>query len=154
MASAMNGQSGERFWETLTLSEMTTSQWESLCDGCGKCCLHKLEDEDSGELLFTAVACQLLDCESARCRDYENRLKRVPDCVDIRAHDLDSLIYMPDTCAYRLLHEGKRLPEWHPLVTGDSETVHRAQMSVRNRAISELDVSEEDWDLYLIEDLS
>ena len=141
------------FWEHIPLKQMTDSQWESLCDGCGKCCLHKLEDEDTGELLFTTIACQLLDCGSCRCMDYANRLHRVPDCIDIRAHDLDQLRYMPETCAYRLLHEGKGLPDWHPLVSGDLSSVHDAQMSVRNRVISESAVAEDDWDLYIIDQL-
>lgn len=141
------------YWERLSLADMSHNQWEALCDGCGKCCLHKLEDEDSAELLFTTVACTLLDSHSCRCRDYSKRFQRVPDCVDIRQHDLDELRYMPSSCAYRLIHEGKPLAEWHPLVSGVASSVHAAQMSVRDRVVSEDDIDEDDWDLYIVDNL-
>ncbi len=142
------------FWERKSLAEMTADEWESLCDGCGKCCLHKLEDEDSGELLFTAVSCQLLDADSCRCSDYSHRQQRVPDCLVLKPEDTSQLHWLPITCAYRLLDEGKPLPTWHPLVTGDKNSVHHAQISVRNRCISELSIDEDDWDLYIINNLS
>lgn len=141
------------YWERLSLSDMSHSQWEALCDGCGKCCLHKLEDEDTAELLFTSIACTLLDTHSCQCRDYNKRLQRVPDCVDIRKHDLDELRYMPSSCAYRLIHEGKPLAPWHPLVSGYEDSVHVAQMSVRDRVVSEDDIYKDDWDLYIVDNL-
>ena len=143
----------EPWWNRLALSDLSDDQWEALCDGCGKCCLHKLQDEDTEELLFTAVACKLLDCQSCRCTNYSNRLSLVPDCINIRSHDLEELSYMPSTCAYRLRYEGKVLPDWHPLVSGDSKTVHDQHMSVRGRVISETKVSEDDWESYIISDL-
>lgn len=130
------------FWKRKTLPEMTTSEWESLCDGCAKCCLIKLEDEDTGEIAYTEVVCALLDDDSCRCTDYPNRSKRVPDCVKVTADLASGETWLPSTCAYRLLAEGKDLPWWHPLVSGDQETVHLAGMSVRHRVISESYVSD------------
>ncbi len=126
-----------RYWETKTLDQMTHAEWESLCDGCGKCCLHKLEDEDTGEIAFTRVSCRLLDRETARCSDYAHRRIRVPDCVRLTPKGAASFGWLPRTCAYRLLAEGKPLPEWHYLVCGDREAVHRARVSVRGRTIGE-----------------
>jgi uncharacterized cysteine cluster protein YcgN (CxxCxxCC family) len=128
------------FWRDKTLSELTDQEWESLCDGCGRCCLHKLEDEDTGELFITRVSCRLLDLGSCRCRHYPERSKLVPDCLDLRA-DFDRFDWLPSTCAYRLVHEGRDLPDWHPLVSGSFETVHRAGISVRHFAVSEDDVT-------------
>ena len=150
MARSINAQP---FWERLPLAEMSTSQWESLCDGCGKCCLHKLEDEDTGELHFTTIACRQLDQESCRCHVYPERLKHVPDCISLSADTLDSLAFMPATCAYRLLYEGKKLPDWHPLVSGSQNSVHLAHVSVRGKVISEDEVDPEDFDLYIIDSL-
>ena len=131
------------FWRVKTLDRMTRGEWESLCDGCGKCCLIKLEDEDTGEIAFTDVACRLLDCGTARCRDYANRFERVPDCVKVAPDNIADLAFMPDSCAYRLLAEGQDLPDWHPLVSGDPETVHLAGMSVRDRVISETEIDDD-----------
>jgi uncharacterized cysteine cluster protein YcgN (CxxCxxCC family) len=116
---------------------MTGEEWESLCDGCGKCCLHKLEDEEDGRILYTNVACRLLDLGSGRCSRYAERRRFVPDCIALSADNLEELTWLPSTCAYRLLAEGKTLPWWHPLVSGDPETVHRAGISVRGRVVAE-----------------
>jgi uncharacterized cysteine cluster protein YcgN (CxxCxxCC family) len=125
------------FWKEKTLAELSREEWESLCDGCGRCCLHKLRDEVSGALSFTNVACRLLDLSSCRCRDYANRSRRVPDCVSLTPKDIATLDWLPPTCAYRRLAEGYGLDWWHPLVSGDTETVHRAGISVRIKAVAE-----------------
>jgi hypothetical protein len=125
------------FWEEKKLSEMTPSQWESLCDGCGKCCLHKLEDEDDDTLYYTDIACKLLDVESCRCSDYTNRVKKVPSCLTLTAATLKDVHFLPDTCAYRLLAENKPLAPWHPLISGNSASVHEAGISVSGRVFSE-----------------
>ncbi|MEO1198093.1 MAG: YcgN family cysteine cluster protein [Pseudomonadota bacterium] len=125
------------FWTRKTLAEMTPEEWESLCDGCGRCCLVKLEDEDSGDLHFTDVACGLLECDACRCTDYDNRHERMPDCVALTPERISELKWMPPTCAYRLVAEGRSLYWWHHLVSGDSDTVHQAGISVRGRVVSE-----------------
>ena len=125
------------FWKRKSLSAMTRSEWESLCDGCGRCCLHKIRDEDTEEIHFTNVACRLLDTQGCGCRDYPNRRDHVPDCVQLKAKMLPALDWLPPTCAYHLLARGQDLPDWHPLVSGDPESVHRAGISVRGRAVSE-----------------
>jgi len=121
------------FWRAKRLDEMTDAEWESLCDGCGRCCLVKLEEEDSGRIYFTDVGCRLLDTESCRCRDYRNRTAKVDDCVRLTARVVDEIGWLPPTCAYRLVAEGEDLAWWHPLVSGDPETVHAAGISVRGR---------------------
>ena len=125
------------FWKTTALADMSAAQWESLCDGCGKCCLLKLEDGDTGEIEFTDAACRLLDCGTCRCTDYPRRKKVVPTCVVLTPDNVDQIAWMPSTCAYRLVAAGRDLAWWHPLVSGDSETVHRAGISVKDRVISE-----------------
>lgn len=125
------------FWRTKALTELSEAEWEALCDGCGKCCLHKLEDEDTGEISYTNVACRLLNPGTCRCKDYDNRWDFVPDCVRLTPFAVADLSWLPSTCAYRLLSEGKDLPWWHPLVSGSPETVHQAGISVRNRVVSE-----------------
>ena len=125
------------FWEVKTLEQMSREEWESLCDGCGKCCIHKLEDEETGELHATNVACRLLDRRSGRCTDYKHRKLYVPECVRLTPAKLKQLDWLPSTCAYRLLADGDDLPEWHPLITGDPESVHRAGQSVRGWTVSE-----------------
>ena len=125
------------FWESKSLREMNRAEWESLCDGCGKCCIHKLEDEDTGELHPTNVACRLLDRRTGRCSDYKHRKAHVPECVRLTPEKLDDIDWLPSTCAYLLLHHGEALPDWHPLITGDPESVHAAGMSVRGWTVSE-----------------
>jgi hypothetical protein len=127
----------EPFWQTKSLTDMSKAEWESLCDGCGKCCLHKLQDADTDEIFPTNVACRLLDLGSCQCTDYPNRKVKVPDCVQLSPETAGSLPWLPPTCAYRLLAEDKPLPDWHPLVSGDPESVHTAGISVRGRAVSE-----------------
>lgn len=133
--SAENGQ--DRFWETKPLARMTKREWESLCDGCGKCCLVKLQDAETDEISYTDVACKLLDCTTARCSDYSNRKRQVPDCVVLSVKLVNQLDWMPSTCAYRLLKEGKPLYWWHHLECGDPNAVHEAGISVRGRVVSE-----------------
>jgi uncharacterized cysteine cluster protein YcgN (CxxCxxCC family) len=123
----------EPFWKTKSLTEMTESEWESLCDGCGRCCLNKLEEEDTGKLFFTDVGCRLLDGQTCRCRDYPNRLDLVDDCLKITPQQLTEIDWLPPSCGYRLVAEGKDLYWWHPLVSGDPDTVHIAGVSVRGR---------------------
>lgn len=143
-----------RFWE-LPLADLDKPEWEALCDGCGKCCLNKLEFEDTGELAFTRVACKLLDDQTCQCTSYANRHDFVPDCVVLTPRKLREIAWwLPATCAYRLRAEGKPLYDWHYLVSGDRESIHRAGMSVRGWTISELTVTEDDWEDYIIEDLS
>jgi len=123
------------FWKTKTLEEMSTSEWESLCDGCGKCCLNKLEDWDTAEIYWTNIGCELLDCETCRCTDYQNRFEKVPDCIQLTPKTVRSLSWLPPTCAYRLVRDGEDLFDWHPLISGDPDTVHKNGISIRGRAI-------------------
>ena len=125
------------FWKTTPLDQMTREQWEALCDGCGRCCLHKLRDEDTDAVSHTNVACRLLDTETCRCTHYAIRQQRVPDCVSLTPADLDTIDWLPPSCAYRLLAEGRELRWWHPLVSGDPATVVHSGASVRGRAVSE-----------------
>jgi uncharacterized cysteine cluster protein YcgN (CxxCxxCC family) len=121
------------FWETKPLKDMSEAEWESLCDGCGKCCLIGLEDEDTGEIYLTDVACDLFDGAACRCSDYANRKTHVPDCVKLTPETIGDLHWLPKTCAYRLVHEGKPLRSWHPLVSGDPDSVHAANVSVKGK---------------------
>lgn len=130
------------YWTTKTLEQMTPSEWEALCDGCGKCCLAKLEDEDSGEIHWTSVGCRLLDGDTCRCRDYDNRFAQVPDCVSLTPHKVRTIPWLPKTCAYRLVAEGRDLYWWHHLVSGSRSTVHEAGISIQGR----VEASEDDLD--------
>lgn len=130
------------FWETKKLAEMTQKEWESLCDGCARCCLNKYEEDWSKKIHFTDVSCKLLDSESCRCSDYQNRAKKVPDCVQLTPEIMDDMYCLPPTCAYRVLYEGGTLSWWHPLVSGDPNTVHEAGISVRGKCVSEVDLTE------------
>ncbi len=125
------------FWKTKKLPEMTTEEWESLCDNCGKCCLHKLEDEDSGEIVFTSVACKLINLTTCRCTRYNERTQLVPECLNLKQNDFTQYHWLPSTCAYRLLNEDKELPAWHPLVSGSTTSVKKAGVSIRSYAIKE-----------------
>jgi uncharacterized cysteine cluster protein YcgN (CxxCxxCC family) len=127
------------FWKTKTLDEMSQEEWESLCDGCGRCCLHKLRHEDTDELSFTNVACRLLDIDTCRCSDYPSRQSKVPDCVQLTPVALRDIDWLPPSCAYRRIEEGRDLPDWHPLVSGTAETVMTSGASARGRIISERD---------------
>ena len=127
----------ESFWERKTLAELDATEWESLCDGCGRCCLLKLEDADSGEIAYTRIACRLLDIPRCRCRDYQHRQRRVPDCLVLDPVAVLATGWLPDTCAYRLRAEGKPLHDWHPLISGNPDSVHAAGISVRDRVVSE-----------------
>lgn len=131
-------------WLDAPLEDLTTAQWESLCDGCALCCLHKLEDADTGDIHYSGVACRLLDIDRCRCLDYPNRETRVPACITLVPERSSDFKMLPETCAYRLRSEGKPLLEWHPLISGDPASVHDAGISIRGRAVSERDVGEPD----------
>ena len=138
------------FWRRKSLAEMSLAEWESLCDGCGKCCLVKLEDADSGAIHHTDVACHLLDLGTCRCGNYPARKDIVDDCVVLKPETVADLSWMPSTCAYRLLAEGKELAWWHPLVSGDPESVHRAGISVRGRAVTEARVPDAELEDHIV----
>ncbi|MEZ5572346.1 MAG: YcgN family cysteine cluster protein [Halioglobus sp.] len=125
------------WWNDKELDQLSSDQWELLCDGCAKCCLHKLQDEETGEVYYTSVRCHLLVEQSCRCGDYANRAIRVPMCIDLRATDVSGFDWLPSTCAYRLRAKSKPLPEWHPLVTGSADSVHQANASIRGRTVSD-----------------
>ena len=142
------------FWKTKTLAEMNPAEWESLCDRCGRCCVISIEDADTGEVFFTRVACRLLDDRTCRCGQYENRKTFVPECVVLTPKNIGKIAYwMPSTCAYRLRHEGKPLPDWHPLLTGDPASTVAAGQSVQGWTVPEFEVDEDDWEDHIIEDL-
>jgi len=128
------------FWKTKTLREMSTDEWESLCDGCGKCCLLRMEDADTAAVYVTDIRCKLLDAGTCRCKHYETRKEYVPDCVQLTPDNVSKLHWVPRTCAYRLLSEGKDLPDYHHLITGDRNTIHDVGMSVKDATVHELDV--------------
>ncbi|HYM31380.1 MAG TPA: YcgN family cysteine cluster protein [Candidatus Cybelea sp.] len=132
----------EPFWRRKTLAELTPTEWEKLCDGCGKCCLHKLEDADTGKISHTNVACRLLDLGTCRCMDYKHRRKLVHDCLVLSPKMIGKLKWLPETCAYKLVDAGKDLEWWHPLVSGDPESVHKAGISARGRIIGEKEAGE------------
>ncbi len=132
----------EPFWKTTSLQDMSPAEWESLCDGCGRCCLHKLEDEETGDIAHTNVACHLLDLKTCRCTRYSERKRLVPDCLVLDTGNVSKLPWMPKTCAYRLLAEGKELAWWHPLVSGDPRTVVKAGISVKGLVISEYEAGD------------
>jgi uncharacterized cysteine cluster protein YcgN (CxxCxxCC family) len=130
------------FWEAKTLSDMTVKEWESLCDGCGKCCLNKLEDEETEEIFFTSVACDLIDLDSCQCTRYSERTTLVPECLDLKQHDFSEYNWLPATCAYRLLCDGEKLHPWHPLITGTTESVKEAGVSIGSYAMKESEIDD------------
>jgi uncharacterized cysteine cluster protein YcgN (CxxCxxCC family) len=132
----------DQFWKRKSLSEMSAAEWESLCDGCGLCCMLKVQDEDSGDLFYTDVACRLFDIDTCRCTDYANRAKKVADCLVLTPDETEAYEWLPDSCAYRRLANGQELPGWHPLVTGRPESVHEAGVSMQGKAISENEADE------------
>jgi uncharacterized cysteine cluster protein YcgN (CxxCxxCC family) len=132
----------DQFWKRKSLSEMSAAEWESLCDGCGLCCMLKVQDEDTGDLFYTDVACRLFDIDTCRCTDYANRAKKVADCLVLTPDEKDAYEWLPDSCAYRRLANGQELPGWHPLVTGRPESVHEAGVSMQGKAISENEADE------------
>lgn len=143
------------FWKTKSLNELSHEEWESLCDGCGKCCVLKLEDVDTEDVFYTDVACKMLDCQTGRCRDYVLRKQHVPDCIMLTPQKIEQLAWMPKTCAYRLVYEGQDLPEWHPLKSGSSASVIQAGQSVAGQVFPEGSIEDEDmanhikdWDSY------
>ena len=142
-----------RYWEQTPLDRMSRREWEALCDGCGKCCLNKLEDEDSGEVALTRVACRLFDDETCRCAKYDIRHQFVPECITLDPKTIAKHAYwLPETCAYRRLWAGQRLPDWHPLITGNAQSVHDAGVSMQHRTVSEVVIDEDDWEDHIIEE--
>lgn len=146
----MNDSLRPEFWKNYALQELSQAEWEALCDGCGLCCLVKLEDDETSEVAYTKVSCKLLDCETAQCSDYPNRLQHVPDCIQLTAEKLDNIQWLPSSCAYRRVNEGKNLPAWHYLLTGSRDNVIKARKSAAGRCISEVEVDEEQIEDYIV----
>jgi hypothetical protein len=141
------------FWKTKKLSEMTLEEWESLCDGCGICCLYKLEDEESGQVDLTNVACRFLDLKTCVCALYAERKSAMPTCIKLTPSKVEKLKWLPETCAYRLILEGKPLPDWHPLVSGDPQSVHEAGISVKGKVVSETEADMNHLENYLVDEV-
>ena len=147
----MDSDCPKPFWELKSLEEMTQDEWEALCDGCGRCCLQKLEDRKTGKVQYTWVACYLFDTEACRCTNYAERIRLVKGCTVLTPSRVRKYRWLPETCAYRLIAEGKTLPSWHPLVTGDRNSVHAAGISMKGRAIPETHVHPDDVAYYAME---
>ena len=142
-----------KFWERFPLDKLTDVEWEALCDGCGKCCLNKLEDPDTGEVALTRVACRLLDDATCLCAQYPIRHQFVPECIVLKPSNIaDNLYWMPETCAYKLLWNGQPLFDWHPLISGHADSVHAAGVSMQGRTVPEFEVDEDDWEDHIIEE--
>lgn len=141
------------FWKNKTLAEMTIEEWEALCDGCGICCLYKIEDEDTGKIELTNVACRFLDLESITCQLYNARMSAMPTCIKLTPSKVEKLGWLPDTCAYRLILQGKPLPDWHPLVSGDPNSVHTAGISVMGKVITESEINTDYLEDHVVEEL-
>jgi len=139
------------FWEEKSLAEMTAAEWESLCDGCGRCCLVKLEDEETGSIITSDVRCQLLDGDTCACTDYPGRFRKVPDCIKLTPQNVPTIKWIPVTCAYRRLHEGKGLAWWHPLVSGDPQTVVDVGVSVTGRTFDEREIGPDEWEDHAVD---
>lgn len=142
--------SAQPFWETTSLKDMSREQWESLCDGCALCCLHKLEDEDTNEVYYTEVHCRYMDSDNCRCTVYQERQKKVPNCVWLTPEQASEFRWLPESCAYRVLAEGRKLADWHPLISGDPESVHQANISIKGKGVADDQVAEEDWEDHII----
>ena len=142
--------SAKPFWQTKTLKQMSKQEWESLCDGCARCCLHKLEDEDTDEVYYTDIHCRYLDKGDCSCTVYETRNVKVPECIWLTPEQAESFHWLPDTCAYRLIAEGKSLYDWHPLVSGDPNTVHTSEISLQGKGVPDDKVPEEEWQSHII----
>lgn len=140
----------EPFWKRKSFEQMSQDEWESLCDGCARCCLNKLEDWDTGEIYWTEIACSLLNIHSCRCSDYDNRASLMPDCIQLTPEKIKTLTWLPPTCGYRLVLEGKDLPHWHPLISGTQKSVHDAGISVRARAIPEKNHTPQDFENHIV----
>ncbi len=138
------------FWQQKSLEDMNRKEWESLCDGCGKCCLVKLEDEDDGKVYYTNVACRYLDLKESRCTCYDSRTEKVPDCTYLRPEDVSQFHWLPSSCSYRLIAEGKELPHWHPLVTGDDRQAVKRGLAVAGRCISEDDIDPDELEYFVV----
>jgi uncharacterized cysteine cluster protein YcgN (CxxCxxCC family) len=141
----------EKFWQSKTLDQLTPSEWEQLCDGCARCCLYKLQDEDNGEVEYTDIACKLLDLDKCRCTDYHNRHIRMPTCVQVTPQLVRTSSWLPATCAYRLLGEGKPLNWWHPLLCGNTLMIHRVGISIKSIAELETDVTIDELEEHVVE---
>ncbi|MDX5299116.1 MAG: YcgN family cysteine cluster protein [Gammaproteobacteria bacterium] len=139
------------FWQRKRLSDMSAEEWESLCDGCGKCCLQKLEDDENGDVYYTDLACRFLDLQACRCTVYAERTRREPNCLTLTPDNISEVYWLPLTCAYRLIHEGRPLPEWHPLISGDPDSVHRAHASMAGKAVPVDGVPEDEWETHIIQ---
>ncbi len=143
----------ERFWAKVPMDKMTQKEWEALCDGCGKCCLNKLEDEETGEVVLTRVACRLLDDSTCLCSQYPIRHQFVPECIVMSPKTIaENMYWLPQTCAYRLVTEGRDLYHWHPLISGDPMSVHEAGVSMRGLTVPEFEVDDDDWENHIIEE--
>jgi uncharacterized cysteine cluster protein YcgN (CxxCxxCC family) len=142
--------SAKPFWETKTLKQMSKQEWESLCDGCARCCLHKLEDEDTDEVYYTDVHCRYMDKNDCSCTVYQTRNEKVPECIWLTPEQAHSFHWLPDTCAYRLVAEGKPLYDWHPLISGDPESVHKSEISLQGKGIPDDKIPEEEWQSRII----
>jgi uncharacterized cysteine cluster protein YcgN (CxxCxxCC family) len=142
--------SAQPFWETTSLKDMTRKQWESLCDGCALCCLHKLEDEDTEEVYYTDVHCRYMDTTNCNCTVYLERQEKVPNCVWLTPNQASEFHWLPDSCAYRVLAEGRKLADWHPLISGDPNSVHEAGVSIKGKGVADNQVAEEDWEDHII----
>ena len=148
--SSSKSKNTNSFWINKSLDQFSPAEWESLCDGCAQCCLHKLEDDETGDIHYTSLACQLLDIDLCQCSEYVNRRAHVPACIALTFDDIPKMTWLPKSCAYRLLYEGKPLPAWHPLISGNRGSVHESGASVRDFALPETAVPEDEWETHVI----